>query len=70
MLYYSLEVMSSSSEAVTYPIMLQDYNLIGNLSENREYSFKIVASNTVGTASSSYRQFSEFNSICIWAVLA
>ena len=60
MLNYS---MTSSSEAVIYPIMLKDYNLIGNLSENREHSFKIVVANTVGIASSSYRKFSEFNCI-------
>ena len=67
MLNYSLEVKSSSLETIAYPIMLQDYNLIGNLSENREYSTKIVVSNAVGTASSSYRHFCEFNSVCIYA---
>ena len=63
MLNYTLEVKDSSSEIVKYSIVLQDYNLIGNLSKNREYSFKVVVANAIGIVSSSDRQFSEFNCI-------
>ena len=63
MLNYTLEVKSSLSEIVTYswPIVLQDFNinLISNLSEDGEYSFKVVVANALDIVSSSDRQFSE-----------
>ena len=58
---HTLEILSPSSEVVTHHITPQQSNFLGNLSENREYSFKVVVSNAVGSVSSSDRQFSEFN---------
>ena len=58
---YTLEIQSSSFEVVTHPIAPQQSNLFCNLSENREYYFRVVVSNAVGSVSSSDRHFSEFN---------
>ena len=64
MLNYTLEIQSSFSEVVKHFIEPQHFNvIIGNLSENREYSFRIVVTNAIGNASSSDRQFCEF--ICL-----
>ena len=60
-LSYTLEVQSSSSDIVTHSIVPWHSNLIANLSENRVYTLRIFASNTVGTVSSSRRQFCEFS---------
>ena len=58
---YTLEIQSSSFEVYTHSLAPQLANLIGNLSENTEYSFKVVVANAIGNVSSSDRQFSEYN---------
>ena len=58
---YTLEVRSSSPEVVTHDIAPQHYNLIGNLSDDRQYSFRVVVINAVGNVSSSVKEFSELN---------
>ena len=59
-LNYTLKI-QSSSEVITHPIVPQQSNFIGNLSENKEYSFKVVVANAVDIVSSNDKQFCEFN---------
>ena len=58
---YTLEVNSSLSEVVKHSLLPQSFKLIGNLSENRKYSFRVVAANAIGSISSSDGQFCELS---------
>ena len=60
MLNYTLVIECSSSNVITHSTLSQHHNFqIGNLSEDREYSFRVLATNAVGTVSSSNRGFCE-----------
>ena len=68
MLNYTLEVYSSS-KTVSNSIVQGHSIVVGNLSENREYSFRVLAANSVGTVSSSNRQFCKFlHNIIYWTL--
>ena len=61
-LNYTLEIEGSSSNVITHSTLSQHYNFqIGNLSEDREYSFRVLATNAVGTVSSSNISFCELH---------
>ena len=59
MLNYTLEV-NSSSETVSRSIVQGLSIAVGNLTENKEYSFRVLADNSVGIVSSTNIQFCKY----------
>ena len=56
MLKYTLEVYSSSKTVFKF-YCARTFHCGGNLPENNEYSFRVLAANSVGTVSSSTDNF-------------
>jgi hypothetical protein len=57
---YTLVVNSSfNDERVesTSEVQVESFTIVGNLSENANYSFRIMITNTVGIVSTNYRHF-------------